>query len=81
MSVKHIRGLNNEGARLGDAIEIRPEVEAPSDFRAIFHQSVWRPGGDSPLVEGVVQLVCIDPENKLVPLPAFVKDEILASGR
>ena len=65
-----------EGARLGDALQIRTKAYAQSEYRAIFEQAVWRPNGTQPLVEGVVQLVCVNGENKLVPLPAAVLERL-----
>ena len=61
-----------EGAKLGDVVEVRTAVEMESAYRAVFRQNVWRPGGQRPLVEGVVELVCVDREQKLAPLPQCV---------
>lgn len=61
-----------EPARFGDALEIRTTVTAESDYRAIFQQDVWRPDGKTPLVEGEVQLCCVNKQNQLVPLPQHV---------
>ena len=65
-----------EGARLGDRVEVRTRVELESRYRATFHQDVWRPGGESPAVLGVVELVCVGPGQKLVPLPAGVVERL-----
>jgi len=59
-----------EGAKHGDSLEIRSRVRLDGAFRALFDQQVWRPDGDRAMVEGMVQLVCIDRNHKLVPLPA-----------
>ncbi len=61
-----------EGAVFGDSLEIRTTVKAESEYRAVFHQQVWRPEGRSALVEGLVQLVCINRDKQLVPLPPSV---------
>ena len=59
-----------EGARLGDELEIRSTYKLESPFRVIFQQQVWRVGeSKGPLVDGEVQMVCVDPQGKLVPLP------------
>lgn len=58
-----------EGARLGDTIEIVSEYELPSDYRVVFKHRAMR--GDTLLVEGVVEMVCVDPQHKLVPLPRW----------
>jgi tol-pal system-associated acyl-CoA thioesterase len=61
-----------EGARFGDVLQVRTRVQVESDYRAIFHQCVWRPDGAKPMVEGTIQLVCVNRENKLVRLPTAV---------
>ena len=65
-----------EPATLGDVLEVRTVVRMESDFRAVFNHSVWRPGGKQAMTEGVVQLVCVDRNNKLVALPGTVRDRI-----
>lgn len=66
--------IYREGAKFGDVLQVRTRVQVESPFRAIFHQSVWRPDGAKPMVEGQVQLVCVDRENRLVRLPAGVAE-------
>lgn len=56
-----------EGARLGDVIEIRSTYERESEYRVVFKQRAFR--GDQLLVDGEVQMVCVDRTQKLVPLP------------
>ncbi len=62
-----------EGARLGDVIEIRSEYDRQSDYRVVFRQSVWR--GEKRLVDGEIEMVCVDPAGKLVPLPTWSEGE------
>jgi len=61
-----------EGARFGDELEIRTTVEIPSDYRAVFHQSVWKADGKQAMVDGEVHLVCVDRDQKLIRLPPSV---------
>ena len=61
-----------EGAVFGDELEVRTLVEIKSEYRALFHQDVYRVGGATPLVEGEVHLVAVDRANKLTRLPAHV---------
>ena len=68
-----------EGARLGDALEVRTKAYAQSEYRAIFEQSVYRRTTNQLLVEGVVQLVCVNGDNRLVPLPESVISRLPAS--
>ncbi len=69
-----------EPAGLGDILEIRTTVKLESDYRAIFSQSVWRGGGKQAMVEGTIQLVCVDRSGRLVALPTSVRERILAGG-
>jgi acyl-CoA thioester hydrolase len=61
-----------EGARFGDRVEVRTTVTAPSAYRAVFDQQVWRPGGARAMVEGEVELCCLDRDQRLTRLPAGV---------
>lgn len=69
-----------EGAQLGDVLQIRTTVAMESEYRAVFRQQVWRPEGKAPMVDGVVQLVCVNRENRLVPLPPTVRERIEGAG-
>lgn len=63
-----------QGAVFGDAIEIRSSPRKESDYRVVFQQDVHR--GAELLVQGVVQMVCVDRNTKLVPIPRSVIDRI-----
>jgi acyl-CoA thioester hydrolase len=65
-----------EGAVHGDRLEIRTRVRAESDYRLIFDQAAWRVGGKTPLVEGLVHLVCVDGKRRLIRLPATVLEAL-----
>ena len=62
------------GARFGDTIEIHTSVEKSSDYRLVFSQNVVVKG--ETYVEGSVELVCVDAEQKLVPLPSSVTGKL-----
>ena len=66
-------------ARFGDVIEVRTSVERDGPWRAVFRQDIHR--GDTLLVEGSVQMVCVDRDNKLVRLPVHVCAGIDAYAR
>lgn len=56
-----------EGARLGDILEIRSTWRKESKYRVVFHQAAWRE--DTLCAEGEVEMVTVDANNRLVPLP------------
>jgi tol-pal system-associated acyl-CoA thioesterase len=61
-----------EPARFGDELEVRTTIRRESDWRAIFRQDIYRRGGATPLVEGLIHLVAVDRAGKLTRLPAEV---------
>ncbi len=66
-----------QGARFGDALEIRSRVTKESDFRLLVHQRVVDQRSQHELVTGVVHMVCIDRDKKLVRLPTSVVDRVV----
>jgi tol-pal system-associated acyl-CoA thioesterase len=64
------------GSGFGDLLEIRTTVDKSSDYRLSFKQNVYQEGSDEVLVEGQVELVCVDAEKRLVPLPEAVKAQL-----
>lgn len=60
-------------ARLADELEVRSTVERDSDYRVTFHQSVWMKDGDAPLVEGTIELVCVEKNGELTELPGVIE--------
>jgi len=58
-----------EPARHADALEVRTTVHVPSPFRLVFHQSVWRRGGQAPLAKGEVVVCAATRSGKLRRVP------------
>ncbi|AKF04853.1 YbgC/FadM family acyl-CoA thioesterase [Sandaracinus amylolyticus] len=67
-----------QGAVFGDTLEIRSTPRMESGFRIVFQQDVWRRG--ELLVQGVVHMVCVDANKKLVPIPKSVIDRVQAGA-
>lgn len=67
-----------EGAVFGDVLEVRTTVRRESDYRAVFDQQVWRADGAAAMVTGRVDLVCVNRDNRLVPLPAGVQTALIS---
>ncbi len=63
-----------EGARFGDQVDIRTTVRLASPYRAVFVQRAFR--GDALLVDGEIELACVDGDNKLVKLPGIVRERL-----
>jgi acyl-CoA thioester hydrolase len=63
-----------KGAVFGDTIEIRTTTKQSSDYRLEFQQNVYR--DDELLVEGSVDLVCVNADKQLVALPTSVTSRL-----
>ena len=61
-----------EGAVFGDQLEIRTTAKLESEFRVVFEQRAHRAKDGALLVDGLVQLVCVDGDKKLTKLPESV---------
>ena len=59
----------SDGAVFGDALDIRSYYVKESAFRLNWFQEVWRPEGTKAAVSGMVQMVCLDRNGRLVPIP------------
>lgn len=54
-------------ARLGDMLEVRSVFELKSAYRGLFRQQIVR--GPDLIVEAEVEVVCLDPEQRLREFP------------
>jgi acyl-CoA thioester hydrolase len=59
-----------EGAVFGDSLEVRTTPRVESEFRLAFNQDVYRQ--EKLLVQGLVQMVCVDRDRRLVRVPESV---------
>jgi tol-pal system-associated acyl-CoA thioesterase len=69
-----------EGARYGDLLEVRTTATLESDYRAVFDQQIWRPGGQAALVKGTVEMVAVDRKNQLVKMPVQLRNGLVSTS-
>lgn len=69
-----------QGAVFGDIVEVRSTPKLESEYRIAFQQDVYRTNAatqrDELLVQGVVHMVCVGADKKLVRLPQSVLDRL-----
>jgi len=61
-----------KGAQFGDHVRIETTVEQESAFRLIFRQIAKLDSDSSVLVDGLIDLVCVDRDRNLIKLPEVV---------
>ena len=60
-----------EGAVFGDTLDIRSTWEMDGDYRVVWQQEAWRNGGKKAAVAAKLELVCLDKNKNLKPIPDF----------
>ena len=63
----------HEGVEFGDLLDIRTSFELEGDYRIIWNQAAWRPGGQKAAVSAIIHLVCLDKNKQLRPIPGLDK--------
>lgn len=61
----------NDGAVFGDLLDIRSTWKKEGDYRVVFVHEAWRPGSDKAAVSCTLELVCLGPNKKLMPIPTL----------
>ncbi len=61
----------HDGAVFGDLLDIRTTWEKDGDYRIIFSHEAWRPDATKPAVTCTLDLVCLGPNKKVIPIPDF----------
>ena len=65
-----------KGAQFGERIRIETTVEKESAFRLIFRQIAKLDSDNTILVDGLIDLVCVDRERNLIKLPDIVLQQL-----
>jgi len=58
-----------EGVEFADICEIRTKYKLDGKFKTIWHQEVWRPKGKRAAVIGEIEMICLDKNKQLQPIP------------
>lgn len=63
-----------DAACFGDRLDIRTTVEKDGDYRVVFRQEAWKPEGKKPAVTAVIEMICLDRNRRLKPIPPLALD-------
>jgi len=59
----------HDGAVFGDLLTIKTTWIKDGAYRVVFSHEAWRPGGTKPAVTCTLELVCLGPNKKVMPIP------------
>ncbi len=68
-AVYKVNIIYSEGAEFGDILDIRSTYRLDGKYRMIWNHEAWRPNGKKAAVSCELELVCVDRDKKLVPIP------------
>ncbi|WP_298940002.1 thioesterase family protein [uncultured Psychromonas sp.] len=63
-----------EGVEFAEVCDIRTSLIIEGKYKTLWRQEVWRPNATRPAVIGDIEMVCLDKDKQLQPIP----NEILA---
>jgi tol-pal system-associated acyl-CoA thioesterase len=69
-----------DGACFGDRLDIRTSCEPEGKYKVVFHQEAWRPEGKKPAVRAVIEMVCLDRNRRVRPVPPSLLTRERPSG-
>ncbi len=55
-----------DAAVFGDQLDVRTTFKMDSPYRAIINQDIWKKEATKASIKGVVELICIDKNNRLL---------------
>lgn len=60
----------SEGVEFGESLDIRTTYRLEGEYRLIWRHEAWRQGSRKAAVTCDLQLVCVDADKKLKPIPS-----------
>ena len=63
------------GVEFADVCDIRTTCELDGKYRTLWHQEIWRPNAKRASVLGDIEMVCMDKDKKLQPIPDFILEQ------
>lgn len=63
-----------DGVEFAEICDVRTSYQFEGKYKTLWRQELWRPNASKPAVIGDIEMVCLDKQKRLQPIP----DEILA---
>jgi len=61
-----------DGVEFAEICDIRTHFEIEGKYKTLWRQEVWRPNAIRPAVIGDIEMVCLDKNKQLQPLPLAI---------
>lgn len=61
-----------DGVIFAEICDIRTSYKLDGQYKTVWRQEVWRPGASKAAVIADIEMVCMDTEKRLRPVPEFI---------
>jgi len=61
-----------DGVQFAELCDIRSSYKIDGKYKTLWRQELWRPGASKAAVIGEIEMVCLDKEKRLQPIPAEI---------
>ncbi|MFA0656681.1 MULTISPECIES: thioesterase family protein [unclassified Vibrio] len=69
-----------DGVEFAEICDIRTSFELDGKYKTLWRQEVWRKDATKPAVIGDIEMVCLDKDKQLQPVPAEVLQAMLGES-
>ncbi|MFT4923958.1 MAG: acyl-CoA thioester hydrolase [Phenylobacterium sp.] len=69
-----------DGVEFADIIDIRSTCVFDGKYKMLWRQEVWRIGAKRPAVIGDIEMVCLDKDKRLQPIPEYIMTAMTSTG-
>lgn len=66
-----------DGVEFADICDIRTSLRIDGKYKTLWRQEVWRPQAQRAAVVGDIEMVCMDKNKRLQPIPAEILQELI----
>ncbi|NRA42201.1 MAG: thioesterase family protein [Pseudomonadales bacterium] len=65
-----------DGVEFAEVCDIRTQFSVDGKYKTLWRQEVWRPEATKPAVIGDIEMVCMDKQKRLQPIPLAILEAL-----
>ena len=80
MIIRFVQKANmifQDGVEFAEVCDVRTSFEIDGKYKTLWRQEIWRPNAKKPAVVGDIEMVCLDKDKRLQPLPEEICNALL----
>lgn len=66
-----------DGVLFSEICDLRTSYQLDGKYKTLWRQEIWRPNGTKPAVIADIEMVCMDKDKRLQPIPQEVIDAMM----